>query len=97
MGLARILNESRLNPIESRLSLTGFRPSPIVSRWNRARKLTELSSGFDWDVHEPRLASAQTMIRAFLNLANICMNLYEFLQSAHVLPYRAEIVQRAIC
>ena len=37
------------------------------------------------------------MIRAFLSLAKICMNLYEFLQSAHVLPYRAEIVQRAIC
>lgn len=37
------------------------------------------------------------MIMAFLSLAKICMNLYEFLQSAHVLPYRAEIVQRVIC
>ena len=37
------------------------------------------------------------MIRSFLSLAKICMNLYEFLQSAHVLPYRAESVQRVIC
>lgn len=37
------------------------------------------------------------MIRVFLSLVKICMNLYESLQSAHVLPYRAEIVQRAIC
>lgn len=37
------------------------------------------------------------MIRAFLSLAKICMNLYEFLQSAHVFPYRAESVQRVIC
>lgn len=37
------------------------------------------------------------MIRAFLSLVKIWMNLYDFLQSAHVFPYRAEIVQRAIC
>lgn len=37
------------------------------------------------------------MIRAFLSLAKICMNLYESLQSAHVSPYRAESVQRVIC
>ena len=37
------------------------------------------------------------MIRAFLSLVKICMNLYESLQSAHVFPYRAEIVQRVIC
>lgn len=108
MDLARILHESRLNPdrissepdripFEPDRILTGFRPSPIVSRWNRARKLTELSSSFDWDVYESWLNSARTMTRAFLSLVKICMNLYESLQSAHVLPYRAEIVQRAIC
>lgn len=37
------------------------------------------------------------MIRAFLSLVKNCMNLYESLQSARVLPYRAEIVQRVIC
>lgn len=37
------------------------------------------------------------MIGAFLSLVKICMNLYESLQSAHVLPYRAESVQRVIC
>lgn len=37
------------------------------------------------------------MIGAFLSLSKTCMDLYEFLQSAHVLPYRAEIVQRVIC
>lgn len=37
------------------------------------------------------------MIRAFLSLVKIWMNLYESLQSAHVLPCRAESVQRAIC
>ena len=37
------------------------------------------------------------MIRAFLSLVKICVNLYESLQSAHVFPYRAESVQRAIC
>ena len=108
MGLARILNKSRLKP--NRISsesdripsepdriLIGFRPSPIVSRWNRARKLTELSSSFDWDMYESWLDSAWTMIRAFLSLVKICMNLYESLQSAHVFPYRAEIVQRVIC
>ena len=108
MDLARILHESRLNPdrissepnripFEPDRILIGFHPSPIVSRWNRARKLTELSSSFDRDVYEPRLASVRTMIRAFLSLVKNCMNLYESLQSARVLPYRAEIVQRAIC
>lgn len=37
------------------------------------------------------------MIGAFLSLVKNCMNLYESLQSARVFPYRAEIVQRAIC
>ena len=37
------------------------------------------------------------MIGAFFSLVKICMNLYESLQSVHVLPYRAIIVQRAIC
>ena len=37
------------------------------------------------------------MIGAFFSLVKICVNLYESLQSAHVFPYRAESVQRAIC
>ena len=97
MGLARILNEPRLNP--NRISSEPDRiPSdPDCILMESARKLTELSPSSDCDVHEPRLASARTMIRTFLSLVKICMNLYESLQSAHVLPYRAEIVQRAIC
>ncbi len=93
-NLAQTLSKTRLNPFEILRNAT--RILQELSS-NSDRSSFEFRSSFDWDVHEPRWASARRMIRSFLSLVKICMNLYESLQSAHVFPYRAEIVQRTIC
>lgn len=93
-NLVQTLPKTRLNPFEILSNAT--RILQELSS-NSDRSSFEFRSSFDWDVHEPRLASARRMIRAFLSLVKICMNLYESLQSAHAFPYRAEIVQRTIC